>query len=208
MNLPYSKGRHLVAAEVPLEQLQRWLWTSLLLLLYKWLGMIIWLGQLLASMIFLFYHLWPFTLHLYGGSFITQLDQQLQCPWMSIQEATLPIPCNAAPFLQWHSPFRIGILCPTSLNGYAGYAAMLWIYGCHHWDQAGRPFHNSLGATRFLHLSQWNWQYHTIPTNFRKRSRLVVALTEVDGTSRNEVTFFAMIQQVLSQCGRSLGLCG
>ena len=90
--------------------------------------------------------IWPFTLHLYGGSFITQLDQQLQCPWMSIQEATLPIPCNAAPFLQWHSPFRIGILCPTSLNGYAGYAAMLWIYGCHHWDQAGRPFHNSLGA--------------------------------------------------------------
>ena len=152
--------------------------------------------------------IWPFTLHLYGGSFITQLDQQLQCPWMSIQEATLPIPCNAAPFLQWHSPFRIGILCPTSLNGYAGYAAMLWIYGCHHWDQAGRPFHNSLGATRFLHLSQWNWQYHTIPTNFRKRSRLVVALTEVDGTSRNELTFFAMIQQVLSQCGRSLGLCG
>ena len=59
MNLPYSKGRHLVAAEVPLEQLQRWLWTSLLLL-YKWLGMIIWLGQLLASMIFLRYHLWPF----------------------------------------------------------------------------------------------------------------------------------------------------
>ena len=41
-------------------------------------------------------------------------------------------------------------------------------------------------------------KYHTIPTNFRKRSRLVVALTEVDGTSRNEVTFFAMIQQVLS----------
>ena len=46
-----------VAAEVPLEQLQRWLWTSPL---FKWLGMIIWLGQLLASMIFLRYHLWPF----------------------------------------------------------------------------------------------------------------------------------------------------
>ena len=86
----------------------------------------------------------------------------------SIQEATLPIPCDAVPFLQWHSPSRIGILCPTSLNGYAGYAAMLWIYGCHHWDQAGRPFHNCLGATRFLMFSPFEsvkltiWQ-NTIP---------------------------------------------
>ena len=195
-----------VAAEVPLEQLQRWLWTSLL---FKWLGMIIWLGQLLASMIFLRYHLWPFD----HSPFIfmvvhLSLNWTSNCSAHGCPSKTLPIPCDAVPFLQRHGPFRIGILCPTSLNGYAGYAAMLWIYGCHHWDQAGRPFHNSLGATRFLHLSQWNWQYHTIPTNFRKRSRLVVALTEVDGTSRNEVTFFAMIQQVLSQCGRSLGLCG
>ena len=35
--------------------------------------------------------IWPFTLHLYGGSFITQLDQQLQCPWMSIQDPSYPL---------------------------------------------------------------------------------------------------------------------
>ena len=113
----------------------------------QWLGMIIWLGQLLASMIFLRYHLWPFD----HSPFIfmvvhLSLNWTSNCSAHGCPSKTLPIPCDAVPFLQWHSPFRIGILCPTSLNGYAGYAAMLWIYGCHHWDQAGRPFHNSLGA--------------------------------------------------------------